>query len=67
MIRKKKLNALEKERSQLERFKATLADKNERLKSIKEDMLFSNKILISNKKTIVILAKLRLPENAVGA
>lgn len=48
-----------------ERFLKAFENSEERLKYLKEELKFSNKMIISNKKTIIAFAKLTLPESIV--
>ena len=66
-LRRKALEKWQAAKDKLTKFKASLADDVERLQSIKEDLRFSSKFLVSNKRTIVALAKLELPEDVVAA
>ena len=47
------------------RFLKAFENSEERLKYLKEELKFSNKMIISNKKTIIAFAKLTLPESII--
>ena len=58
----KKKNELKEVEERHARFLKSFENSEERLRYIKEELKFTNKMIISNKQTVIAFAKLTLPE-----